>query len=497
MIRLILIGLTLVAASAARAEDIPEYLVFKEQWLQDAGCAKSTLKTLPWRYDFSKRRLSYMDGSPLHLVMFTDGELSLHLNLEGGYPVRKCVEDGKPTSFLLFNIYSENEPLPVARVGLPIDDLSFLLNLDAIDISDEADVLSDKGEPQSQTQNLTSMKSGSSISPRQPPPQFKLVTRVRPKEWSWNPFEWGSNSRLGQEAEPSKRPSGAGKNASAPKSSFEKSPQPLTQTTDVSSLGFEYRICSDGPVKVREASLKKEKFQAQALEIVKPMQSWSGSTRSYKVNGQAFNFVEVQFPNRGQASGWIAETFVKLASDCEHMKPSQAKPAPSIDSSVSSVFNFPTVQRPTHSYRDGMRAFGARRSKGRRLHAACDLYRVHGEAAEAITDGQVLRGPYYFYEGTYALEVRHTGGLIARYGEILGRKPAGVSVGSKVRRGQTLGYIGTVNSGCCRPMLHFELYSGKAKGSLSGGGRFQRRSDLIDPTSKLQAWEVSKFGVSY
>ena len=38
-----------------------------------------------------------------------------------------------------------------------------------------------------------------------------------------------------------------------------------------------------------------------------------------------------------------------------------------------------------------------------------------------------------------------------------------------------------------QPMLHFEMYSGKASGSLGGnGGPYQRRSDLVNPTSWLK-----------
>ena len=138
--------------------------------------------------------------------------------------------------------------------------------------------------------------------------------------------------------------------------------------------------------------------------------------------------------------------------------------------------------------------FKARRGGGTRSHAACDLYRYKDEPILSVAPGVVLRGLYYFYQGTYALEVRHSGGFIVRYGELTGKKEIGVSNGKKVKMGQRVGYMGKVNSNCCRPMLHFELFKGTKSGSLSQkGNKFQRRSDLLDPTHYLQKWESGKF----
>jgi murein DD-endopeptidase MepM/ murein hydrolase activator NlpD len=104
----------------------------------------------------------------------------------------------------------------------------------------------------------------------------------------------------------------------------------------------------------------------------------------------------------------------------------------------------------------------------------------------------VIRNLYYFYQGTYALEVKHAGGFIVRYGEITGKKAKEISEGGKVKQGQIVGYMGKVNSKCCEPMLHFELYTGKKTGSLSQrgkGNKYHRRSDLVDPTKYLLRWE--------
>jgi murein DD-endopeptidase MepM/ murein hydrolase activator NlpD len=123
------------------------------------------------------------------------------------------------------------------------------------------------------------------------------------------------------------------------------------------------------------------------------------------------------------------------------------------------------------------------------LHAACDLYRYKDEAMLSVAPGVVTRGLYYFYQGTYALEVKHDGGFIVRYGEVTGKSPSGTSKGSRLKMGQTLGYIAKVNSNCCNPMLHFELYKGNVTGPLSqSGNRYQRRSDLMNPTDYLLSW---------
>ena len=131
--------------------------------------------------------------------------------------------------------------------------------------------------------------------------------------------------------------------------------------------------------------------------------------------------------------------------------------------------------------------------RGGRLHAACDLYRFKNEPIMAVAPGTVLRPIYPFYQGTFALEVRHSGGFVVRYGEITGKVAAGIRSGAPVSMGQVVGYMGKVNSGCCNPMLHFELYSGSRTGALNGGGKFRRRADLLDPTQYLRRWQETQF----
>ena len=157
-----------------------------------------------------------------------------------------------------------------------------------------------------------------------------------------------------------------------------------------------------------------------------------------------------------------------------------------------SYFIFPFRKRPSLSYKDGGRGFGAGRNGGRK-HAGCDLIAPKGTEILAMADGKVITGPYYFYSGTYALEVKHDNGMIIRYGEIGQSLPQGIQLGARVSKGQVIAYVGQLNSGSS--MLHLEMYKGTKVGGLTQAGnsiyhyvpsaRYQRRSDLLNPTTFL------------
>jgi len=269
-----------------------------------------------------------------------------------------------------------------------------------------------------------------------------------------------------------------------------------------SSGQFENVICvGSNTLNVRNEELDKVLFKAKAGEKVKIFQNWDNSSHEKTINGKVYKFLKVQFADReeeDQQVGFVADNFVEAKSKCKFVRPDAPVNLPT-DTQITGLDDakcceFPTVQTPTHSYTSGMRRFNARRGGGKRSHAACDLYRFKDEPILSIAPGTVVRDRYYFYQGTYALEVVHSGGFIARYGEITGKSVDGVVKGGKVKMGSRLGYMGKVNSNCCRPMLHFELFKGDKKGALStSGNKFKRRSDLMDPTSYLQKWEASKF----
>lgn len=147
---------------------------------------------------------------------------------------------------------------------------------------------------------------------------------------------------------------------------------------------------------------------------------------------------------------------------------------------------FPLSKQPTESYKTGMRRFGARRSKGKRKHAGCDLYAPAGTSIRAMSDGVVMRPMETFYMGTHQLQIRHEQ-FVARYGEISNVAPK-VKNGASVKKGQVIAYVGTLNfkNGKTMSMLHLELYSGKLSGPLSArGNKYRRRGDLLNPTSIL------------
>lgn len=266
-------------------------------------------------------------------------------------------------------------------------------------------------------------------------------------------------------------------------------------------MGLESVVCtSSSTLNVRNDQLNEVIFKARQGEKVKVFQAWGEDSKETEIDGEKYQFVRVEFAEReesDQVIGWVAAEYVKSKEDCPYTNGTVVQR--NSDTKISGLDDpkcceFPTMKKVTHSFTSGMRRFNAGRSKGKRLHAACDLYRYKDEPIIAVAPGTVVRDRYYFYEGTYALEVRHSGGFIVRYGELTGKNVSGVSKNRSVKMGDRLGYIGVVNSGCCRPMLHFELYRGNKKGALTTKtNRYQRRSDLMDPTPYLLRWQSEKF----
>lgn len=146
-------------------------------------------------------------------------------------------------------------------------------------------------------------------------------------------------------------------------------------------------------------------------------------------------------------------------------------------------------QRPTESYKTSPRNFGSGRSGGRK-HGGCDLYAPVGTPIRAMAQGTIRTALYEFYGGTYALEIDH-GTFVARYGEIQRTTAKDLKVGATVSPGQVIAHVGKLNN-YNRSMLHLELYAHTATGSLTNRGNppYQRRADLFDPTTWLDAATV-------
>ena len=157
---------------------------------------------------------------------------------------------------------------------------------------------------------------------------------------------------------------------------------------------------------------------------------------------------------------------------------------------------FPYDHIPNWDYHTGMRAFGSRRSGGKRAHAGVDLYAAKGTPIHAMADGTVTRAEYYFYNSTYAVEVDH-GAFLARYGEIK-KGSCKLAVGAGVTMGHKIAEVGHL-TGLTLPsdMLHFEIYDKTERGKLTRARGtsaihtnrkpFLRRKDLMDATPLLDA----------
>lgn len=272
--------------------------------------------------------------------------------------------------------------------------------------------------------------------------------------------------------------------------------------SDITINGALKDVVCIGPdtLNVRDETLDKVIFSARRGEKVKKFQGWGENQKEKVINNVLYSFIKVQFATReeeDQTIGWVARRFIAQKAKCKYLNGNVI-----IRDRLTEIENiddpkcceFPTVKKVTHSFTSGMRKFKAGRRGGKRHHAACDLYRYKNEPILSLAPGVVVRDRYYFYQGTYALEIMHSGGFIARYGEINGRAAQGIEKGTEVTMSQRIGYMGKVNSNCCRPMLHLEIYNGTLTGPLSqSGNKFQRREDLIDPTSYLLKWENDRF----
>ena len=92
--------------------------------------------------------------------------------------------------------------------------------------------------------------------------------------------------------------------------------------------------------------------------------------------------------------------------------------------------------------------------KTRRLHTGVDLAARTGTPIYAAGDGVIS---YYRWQSGYGnkIEIQHVNGYETAYGH-LSRYVDGLSVGSKVRQGQVIGYVGSTGQST-GPHLHFEI----------------------------------------
>ena len=147
------------------------------------------------------------------------------------------------------------------------------------------------------------------------------------------------------------------------------------------------------------------------------------------------------------------------------------------------------VDLHSDSFKHRPAKFGNARPGGR-SHAGCDLYVPEGTPVRAVANGIIRSDLSPFYEGTSSIVIDHFF-FIVRYGELSFEPPIKDGVYSnpmsgEVKEGRILGYVKRTKPHL-PAMLHFEMYSGTAKGPLTDRKHkpTQRRSDLIDPTDFL------------
>ena len=434
---------------------------------------------------------------------------------DGHYTNLVCGTGRQAKKFAIYNVFNAKSEKPVARVGVEESETQ-LFKAVRVHTSEEADRLLNHLSQEIQAQDAqTDVQSGGSFlnsstaakkqkeatkaDAKASAPQVHLTTTLPLN------FKTGSGGG-GKQGENLSDSTGDSKDAD---SAVQPMPADITLMTPmlvaVTGSAIDSVVClADGTLPVRDEALQNVLFQANKLEVVKVVQGFSAPKDS--------KFVKVQFNGRpaGKNTGWVAKEYIQLKSQCSLTKPAiVAKAAVVAEQATASVGNggelsndccsFPLNQRPTTSYKEGMRRFGWNRARGR-IHAACDLYGGLSDTVVAVNDGVVVRDRYAFYGGVYALEVVHTGGFVVRYGEVTGKGVAGVSKGTKVGKGKPVGFVGQVGGhGKLSPMLHFELYTGSVAGPLSQTWRkgYQRRADLINPTDYLSHWEQAKFGESF
>ena len=102
--------------------------------------------------------------------------------------------------------------------------------------------------------------------------------------------------------------------------------------------------------------------------------------------------------------------------------------------------------------------FGSRRHPilgYRRMHSGLDFKAGYGAPIYAVSDGTVTLAGRKGGYGNF-VQINHGGGLGSGYGHM---SRFAVSSGSRVRRGQIIGYVGSTGLST-GPHLHYELYSG-------------------------------------
>lgn len=120
------------------------------------------------------------------------------------------------------------------------------------------------------------------------------------------------------------------------------------------------------------------------------------------------------------------------------------------------------LRTPLEVYRISS-GFGARRHPVlgfTRMHKGTDFAAPAGTPIKASGDGVITFRGWHGGHGNY-IKIKHTGTYSTAYGHML-RYASGINVGSKVKQGQIIGYVGStgVSTG---PHLHYEVHKNSAQ----------------------------------
>lgn len=149
------------------------------------------------------------------------------------------------------------------------------------------------------------------------------------------------------------------------------------------------------------------------------------------------------------------------------------------------------LKKKVDSYRSNYSCrFGAPRD-GNRKHGGCDLAAGAGSDVLAVDGGVVVEVAYKFKYNTSVVSIGH-GDLydddyvVVRYGEV---DTIMVQLGDTVEQGDVIAKVGKQPGGT---QLHLEMYRGDEIGEYLQERNlpYKRRSDIIDPTSYLDSWDV-------
>lgn len=144
-------------------------------------------------------------------------------------------------------------------------------------------------------------------------------------------------------------------------------------------------------------------------------------------------------------------------------------------------------------------SFGAPRTSGSsRWHVGIDIPAKRGDVVVAMEDGELVCKGNTCEQGwmgadAKAVLVQNDSGLVVLYGALIpgSYKEFGLGPGSRVKRGQPLGRIGTYPAGTS--MLHLETY---AKGTKDNAPWYQGKPpppEVLNPTEYLRlAAEVTE-----